>query len=106
MPGPEGAQPSNPLETARRLTAPVRPKRFYKSVEMVEAAGRFALRLDGKKAMTPGKQPLAVPGRDSRRGDRGGVERAGRIHRPGINAGDAAREQRHRRRFSAHGGGA
>jgi len=65
MPGGlEGAEPSNPLETARRLTAPVRLKRFYKSVEMVEAAGGFALRLDGKKAMTPGKQPLAVPRRD------------------------------------------
>jgi chaperone required for assembly of F1-ATPase len=63
MPGPEGVEPSNPLEAARRLTSPVRPKRFYKNVEMVEVADGFALRLDGKKAMTPGKQPLAVASR-------------------------------------------
>ena len=53
--------PSNPLEAARRLTAPVSQKRFYAKVEMPEEEGGFVLRLDGKRAMTPGKNPLAVP---------------------------------------------
>lgn len=56
--------PPNPLEAARRLTAPVRQKRFYASAEMAEEEeGGFVLRLDGKRAMTPGKNPLAVPHR-------------------------------------------
>jgi chaperone required for assembly of F1-ATPase len=64
MPDPDTAQPKNPLETARRLTAPVRLKRFYRTAETPEEDGGFVLRLDGKRAMTPGKQPLAVPRRD------------------------------------------
>jgi chaperone required for assembly of F1-ATPase len=56
--------PPNPLEAARRLTAPVRPKRFYAKAEMLEEEGRFVLRLDGKRAMTPGKNPVVVPRRD------------------------------------------
>jgi len=51
----------NPLEAARRLTAPERPKRFYTNVGMTEEKGGFALRLDGKRALTPGKRPLVVP---------------------------------------------
>jgi chaperone required for assembly of F1-ATPase len=53
--------PSNPLEAARRLTAPLRQKRFYAKAEMAEEDGGFVLRLDGKRAMTPGKKPLVVP---------------------------------------------
>jgi len=56
--------PANPLEAARRLTAPVRLRRFYKKVEMPVEEGGFVLRLDGKRAITPGKNPLAVPRRD------------------------------------------
>jgi chaperone required for assembly of F1-ATPase len=56
--------PANPLEAARRLTAPARVRRFYKKTEMTEEEGGFVLRLDGKRAMTPGKNPLAVPRRD------------------------------------------
>jgi chaperone required for assembly of F1-ATPase len=55
--------PPNPLEAARRLTAPVRQKRFYAKAEMADEDGRFVLRLDGKRAMTPGKNPLTVPHR-------------------------------------------
>lgn len=51
----------DPMEAARRLTAPPRQKRFYKIVEMRREEGLFALRLDGKRAMTPGRKPLAVP---------------------------------------------
>ena len=55
---------TDPLARARRLTAPVRPKRFYANVEMREEGGGFVLRLDGKRAMTPGKAPIKVPRRD------------------------------------------
>lgn len=64
MPDSDGKRPSNPLETARRLTAPVRLRRFYAKVEMAEEEGGFVLRLDGKRAMTPGRKPLAVPRHD------------------------------------------
>ncbi len=58
------ATPDDPLATAQRLTAPVRLRRFYAKVEMPEEEGGFVLRLDGKRAMTPGRKPLAVPRRD------------------------------------------
>ncbi len=54
---------SNPMEAARRLTAPTRQKRFYAEASMQPEEGGFALRLDGKRAMTPARQPLAVPHR-------------------------------------------
>lgn len=63
MAADDKSTPSNPLDAARRLTAPVRQKRFYAKAEMAEEQGRFVLRLDGKRAMTPGKNPLAVPHR-------------------------------------------
>ena len=62
MPGSRRPGP-DPIAAARRLTAPVRQKRFYRSVEMFEEAGGFTLRLDGKRAMTLGRNSLAVPDR-------------------------------------------
>ncbi len=56
-----GEAAADPLAAARRLAAPEKQKRFYKTAEMAEEAGGFALRLDGKRAMTPGRRPLAVP---------------------------------------------
>jgi len=56
-------EPANPMEAARRLTAPTRQKRFYANAAMEAEEGGFALRLDGKRAMTPGRQPLAVADR-------------------------------------------
>ena len=53
----------NPMEAARRLTAPARQKRFYARATMEGEEGGFALRLDGKRAMTPGRRALAVPDR-------------------------------------------
>jgi chaperone required for assembly of F1-ATPase len=53
--------PGNPLEAARRLTAPPRQKRFYQHAAMEREEGGYTLRLDGKRAMTPGRRPLAVP---------------------------------------------
>jgi chaperone required for assembly of F1-ATPase len=42
---------------------PSLPKRFYKDVSVTDEGGRAALLLDGKPVRTPGKQPLAVPGK-------------------------------------------
>jgi chaperone required for assembly of F1-ATPase len=61
MPSGDTENRGNPLEAARRLTAPPQLKRFYATAEMQEEAGGFVLRLDGKRAMTPAKNPLAVP---------------------------------------------
>ena len=55
--------PERALETARRLTAPERTRRFYKLADIVPEAGGLALRLDGRRAITPGKKPIAVPNR-------------------------------------------
>jgi chaperone required for assembly of F1-ATPase len=53
--------PANPMEQARRLSAPVRQKRFYLRAEMTPEEGGFSLRLDGRRAKTPGRRPLTVP---------------------------------------------
>lgn len=63
MPHSDNSATTNPLEAARRLTAPVRQKRFYASAEMAAEEGGFVLRLDGKRALTPGRKPVAVPHR-------------------------------------------
>ena len=39
-----------------------KPKRFYKTVEAVEADGGHGIALDGKPVRTPAGRPLAVPG--------------------------------------------
>ncbi len=49
------------MEAARRLTRPTRQKRFYADAKMEREEGGYVLRLDGKRAMTPGRRPLAVP---------------------------------------------
>lgn len=56
--------PSNPLDAARRLAGPVRQKRFYAHAAMVPEDAGYALRLDGKRAMTPGRRPLVTPHAD------------------------------------------
>lgn len=58
---PGNRSASNPMESARRLAAPPRQKRFYKTAEMAPEEGGFTLRLDGKRALTPGRNPIAVP---------------------------------------------
>jgi chaperone required for assembly of F1-ATPase len=42
---------------------PELPRRFYREAEAVEEEGAFRLRLDGKPARTPARNPLAVPSR-------------------------------------------
>jgi len=51
----------NPLDRARRLAAAPRQRRFYQAAEMRPEGGSFALHLDGKRALTPGRRPLSVP---------------------------------------------
>jgi len=50
-----------PLDRARRLAAAPRQRRFYQAAEMRPEGGSFALHLDGKRALTPGRRPLSVP---------------------------------------------
>lgn len=56
--------PSDPISKARKLTAPVLPKRFYKRAEAIEEEGLFVLHLDGRRANSPARNPIAVSGRD------------------------------------------
>ena len=51
----------DPIAAVRRLTAPLRQKRFYKSARMEAGEGGYTLHLDGCRAMTPGRRPLVVP---------------------------------------------
>ena len=48
---------------ARKGAGAELPKRFYKSAGVREAAGGFAVLLDGKSVRTPGRKPLLVPAR-------------------------------------------
>jgi chaperone required for assembly of F1-ATPase len=50
----------SPLDTARRMSAPARQRRFYREATISRDDAGYALRLDGKTARTPGKKPLAV----------------------------------------------
>jgi chaperone required for assembly of F1-ATPase len=49
------------MQAARRLAAPPRQNRFYKTVEVNLEDGGYTLRLDGKAALTPGRRTLVVP---------------------------------------------
>lgn len=51
----------DPMESARRLAGPILQKRFYQRAEARLEEGGYTLRLDGKRAHTPGRHPLAVP---------------------------------------------
>jgi chaperone required for assembly of F1-ATPase len=50
----------DPIKSAQRLSAPVRQKRFYQAASVAPEEGGFVLRLDGKRPMTPGRQPVAI----------------------------------------------
>ena len=51
---------SDPLRKARQLARPALPNRFYRVAETSPVERGFALRLDGKPALTPGRNPLLV----------------------------------------------
>ena len=53
----------NPLRSAAQGARPQLPKRFYRTAEVAEIDGGFAVLLDGKSVKTPGRRPLAVPSR-------------------------------------------
>ncbi|HEY0328860.1 MAG TPA: ATP12 family protein [Rhodopseudomonas sp.] len=58
-----GKSALDPQEAVRRSSRGPRPKRFYQSAELVEAAGGFAITLDGKQVRTPSRGHLVAPNR-------------------------------------------
>ena len=61
---PRPGEAVDPVELARRDLKKRLPRRFWKQTSVEEADGRFALTLDGRRARTPAKNPLAVPSRE------------------------------------------
>jgi chaperone required for assembly of F1-ATPase len=59
MAGQDG-NADNPMAAAQRLARPALQKRFYRHAEMLEEASVFTLRLDGRQARTPARNPLTV----------------------------------------------
>jgi chaperone required for assembly of F1-ATPase len=60
---PEHA-PSDPNPMRRAQNAMARqtlPKRFYKEVQIIDKNNQYAITLDGRSALTPGRKPLALP---------------------------------------------
>ena len=53
----------DPMRAARANMRPAPVRRFYKAVEVREADGLHALNLDGRRARTPGRNPLAAKSR-------------------------------------------
>lgn len=50
-----------PMQAAQRLMRPELPKRFYKSVDVAEQEGGYAVLLDGRSVRTPAKNVVLVP---------------------------------------------
>lgn len=48
------------MRSARQYSRPALPKRFYRTAEMAAGEAGLALRLDGKTARTPARNPLVV----------------------------------------------
>jgi chaperone required for assembly of F1-ATPase len=55
--------PRNPMRAAQANMRPQPVRRFYEGVEVREADGRHALMLDGRRALTPGRNPLSAKSR-------------------------------------------
>jgi chaperone required for assembly of F1-ATPase len=51
--------PRDPMRAAQANMRPEPVRRFYKTAEVTEENGRFVLSLDGRRARTPGRNPLA-----------------------------------------------
>lgn len=58
---PSTGENIDPVEMARRDQRKALPRRFYKSAGTREEDGQFVLVLDGRPALTPARNPLAVP---------------------------------------------
>jgi len=52
--------PTNPLRAAQANMRPSLPKRFYKMADVAPQGGSFALTLDGRRALTPAKNPFVL----------------------------------------------
>src|SRR5580693_1831604 len=61
---PFGKSPLDPEEAVRRTARAPRRKRFYAEAGVAEAAGGFAVTLDGKPIRTPSGRQVAAPTRD------------------------------------------
>ena len=59
-----GNSPLDPEEAVRRTTRTPRRKRFYASAGVTEAAGGFAITLDGKPIRTPSGRQVVAPARE------------------------------------------
>jgi chaperone required for assembly of F1-ATPase len=55
-----GEGSKDPMRAAQANMRPAPVRRFYKAVEVGEADGSHALTLDGRRARTPGRNPLAA----------------------------------------------
>ena len=55
--------PRNPMRAAQANMRSLPVRRFYKTAEVTEEGGRFVLSLDGRRARTPGRNPLAAQSR-------------------------------------------
>ena len=58
---PGAGEPVDPRELARRDLVKSLPKRFYKQAATAAEGALFALVLDGRRALTPARNVLAVP---------------------------------------------
>jgi chaperone required for assembly of F1-ATPase len=50
----------NPMRAAQANMRPQAVRRFYKTAEVEEEGGRFVVSLDGRRARTPGRNPLSA----------------------------------------------
>jgi chaperone required for assembly of F1-ATPase len=62
-PLPIGASGQDPMRAAQANMRPAPVRRFYKAVDVGEAGGSHALLLDGRRARTPGRNPVAAQSR-------------------------------------------
>jgi chaperone required for assembly of F1-ATPase len=62
-PYPTGEGNKDPMRAAQANMRPKPVRRFYERVELSEADGRHALLLDGRRARTPGRNPVSAASR-------------------------------------------
>ena len=62
-PFPTAEGRKDPVRAAQANMRPAPVRRFYKAVEVAEADGSYTLMLDGRRARTPGRNPVAAHSR-------------------------------------------
>ena len=103
MSEPNAARAWTRCAPRRRTCGPSRVKRFYKTAEVAEESGRFVLSLDGRRARTPGRNPLSAASRALMLQGCGRMGAAARDDRAGRHAADAAPQLGDRRRRAYDG---